>query len=68
MKTAKLSVEGMSCSHCQNAVTKAIKAVKGVTSVEVSLAEKNAVVTFDEAAASVAGIKAAIEEEGYSVV
>lgn len=68
MKTVTLQVEGMSCSHCQNAVQKAIKSLKGVDEVKVSLADKTAVVNFDESVVSVENIKAAIEDEGYSVV
>lgn len=68
MKTVTLQVEGMSCSHCQNAVQKAIKSLKGVDEVKVSLADKTAVVDFDESVVSIENIKAAIEDEGYSVV
>lgn len=68
MKTVTLQVEGMSCSHCQNAVQKAVKSLKGVDEVKVSLADKTAVVNFDESVVSVENIKAAIEDEGYSVV
>lgn len=68
MKTVTLQVEGMSCSHCQNAVQKAIKSLKGVDEVKVSLADKTAVVNFDESVVSIENIKAAIEDEGYSVV
>ncbi len=68
MKTVTLQVEGMSCSHCQNAVQKAVKSLKGVDEVKVSLADKTAVVNFDESVVSIENIKAAIEDEGYSVV
>ena len=35
-------VNGMSCEHCRASVAKAIEAVPGVESVEVSLTEKQA--------------------------
>jgi len=63
MKT--ISIEGMSCGHCVNAVTEALKNVEGVTSVAVSLEAKNAVV---EGAASDAALKEAIEDIGFDVV
>ncbi len=61
----KISIEGMSCGHCVARVEKALKGVKGVTGVEVSLAGKSANVTGegvdDEA------LRAAVEGAGYEV-
>lgn len=47
-KTEKLTlkIEGMSCEHCVKKVFETLKAVKGVKKAEVSLSEKNAVVTY----------------------
>ena len=42
--TKTLKIEGMSCMHCVGAVTKALKAVSGVNSVEVDLESKSATV------------------------
>ena len=63
-----LHVEGMSCSHCVNAVTKAVTALDGVEGVNVDLEKKTVTVDHDNAIASVNSIKEAIEEEGYDVV
>ena len=63
----KLNVNGMSCSHCENAVKKAVGAISGVTDVTVNLDAKTVEVTHDENV-NVGSIKAAIEEEGYGVV
>ncbi len=41
------SIDGMSCNHCKASVEKAVKNIKGVTSVEVSLKYKNATVEGD---------------------
>ncbi|MHB8292752.1 MAG: heavy-metal-associated domain-containing protein, partial [bacterium] len=41
MKNEKINVYGMSCEHCVKTVTKAILALKGVISAEVSLKDKN---------------------------
>ncbi|MDR3265897.1 MAG: copper chaperone CopZ [Synergistaceae bacterium] len=61
------NVEGMSCSHCVKAVTKALEALDGVASAKVELEARTAAVEFDAAKVSDAQIRAAIEEEGYEV-
>ena len=63
-----LNVEGMSCSHCVNAVTKAVTALDGVSGVNVSLEGKTVTVDYDAAKVSLESIREAIEEEGYDVV
>lgn len=63
-----LTVEGMSCGHCKNAVEKAVRGLPGVMSAEVDLGAKKLVVEFDVAKSSLADIKNAIEEAGYEVV
>jgi len=62
----KILVEGMSCGHCVNHVSEALKEI-GATEVEVSL-ERN--LATAEVADSVTdeAIKAAIEDAGYDVV
>lgn len=62
-----LTVEGMSCGHCKNAVEKAVKALPGVSTAEVDLAAKRLTVEFNENVASFDKIKAAIEDAGYTV-
>ena len=68
MKNTTLNVEGMSCSHCVNAVTKAVTALEGVSGVNVDLEGKKVTVDFEEDKVSLDKIKEAIEEEGYDVV
>lgn len=68
MKNVTLNVEGMSCSHCVNAVTKAVTALDGVSGVNIDLAGKTVAVDFDEDQVSLEAIRDAIEEEGYDVV
>ena len=61
----KILIEGMSCEHCVGHVKNALEGIDGVTSVEISLENKYAIVettTTDEV------LKDAIEEEGYDVV
>ena len=59
----RLKVEGMSCNHCVNAVTRALGEVPGVDRVvEVNLESGEAVI---EGSANVAQLVAAVEEEGF---
>jgi copper chaperone len=37
-----ITIEGMSCQHCVNAVTKALETIPGITNVHVSLEKKQA--------------------------
>ena len=61
-----LEIEGMMCAHCQAHVQKALEGVVGVSQVEVSLEEKKATVTADDAVADQALIDA-VKESGYEV-
>ena len=63
----KISIEGMSCQHCVNHVTEALKELEGVDKVEVSLGEKQAIIESTKEIID-ADIKNAIEEVGYEVV
>ncbi len=65
MKNEKIAVHGMTCEHCVKTVTKAVSSLKGVKSVNVSLKDKCADVTFDEGTTSASDIKKAIKEAGY---
>ena len=47
MEKAIIEVEGMSCGHCSNAVKNLIEEVDGVETTEVSLENKEAIVSFD---------------------
>jgi len=60
-------VEGMSCGGCVASVERAVKAVAGVSAVEVRLAEAEATVVFEPQQATVAAICAAIEAAGFDV-
>ena len=65
MMNKTVKVEGMMCQHCVAHVKKALEALKGVQTAEVSLEQKQAVLTCTEQVAD-AEIKAAIEEAGYT--
>lgn len=68
MEKITLNVEGMSCSHCENAVKTAVGELDGVTSVDVDLAEKTVVVEYDPGKVAPDKFKLAIEEEDFKVV
>ncbi len=68
MEKITLNVEGMSCSHCENAVKNAVGELDGVSNVAVNLAEKTVTIDFDAAKVSPAEFKPVIEEEGFDVV
>ncbi len=60
----ELEIDGMTCGHCVAGVKRALEAVPGVVSAEVSLAEGRAHVKGD---APRGALQAAVEDEGYSV-
>ena len=65
METVELKVEGMDCQGCVKSVTRMLSGVPGVASVDVSLAQARAKVTYDPAKADVAQMKRAVERAGY---
>jgi len=62
-----LNVQGMSCSHCENSVKKAVGELKGIKDVVVDLLGKTVAVDFDDALVAPKDIKEAIEDQGYDV-
>lgn len=67
MTEITLNVNGMSCSHCENAVKKAVGALDGVSSVAVDLKGKKVTVTYEPEKTNVEQMKEAIEDQGYDV-
>ncbi|MDR9095498.1 mercury resistance system periplasmic binding protein MerP [Burkholderia multivorans] len=64
-QTVTLSVPGMTCAACPITVKKALSKVEGVSQVEVTFEKREAVVTFDDAKASVQKLTKATEDAGY---
>ncbi len=62
-----LNVEGMSCSHCENSVKKAVGELEGVESVAVDIKGNKVTIEFYPERISVDTIKDAIEDQGYDV-
>ena len=67
MRTEKIAVKGMTCNHCVGRVTDALKQLPGVESVNVSLEENSATVSFDESRLGKEAIAQAVVEAGYEV-
>lgn len=68
MEKSVLHVEGMMCSHCENAVKSAVGALDGVSTVAVDLKGKSVTVEYDNAKVTPEDIGQAIEDQGYDVV
>ena len=61
------TVTGMTCAHCQRAVTEEISDVDGVESVTVDLASGTVTVTASQPVDR-ADIAAAVDEAGYALI
>jgi len=61
-----LSIEGMTCGHCVQHVTKALTGVPGVTKAQVDLDSRSAVV--EGSGVEDAALKDAVKDAGYDVV
>lgn len=68
MENIILNVDGMSCSHCENAIKKAVGALDGVNSVTVNLKKKTVTVEYESQKVTVDSIKNEITEQGYDVI
>jgi copper chaperone len=62
---ATIKIEGMACEHCEATVARAISAIDGVSDVKVTLADEQAIVTYDPERTNIDAIKAAVKEAGY---
>ncbi|MBB3082223.1 heavy-metal-associated domain-containing protein [Geodermatophilus sabuli] len=65
--TTTVQVSGMTCAHCERAVTEEISRVAGVRSVAVDLARGTVTVDVDSAVDR-ADIAAAVDEAGYALL
>lgn len=61
-----LPIKGMHCGSCAKMAERALRAVPGVTSVEVQLLKEQAIVSFEPERANVLALRQAIESQGYS--
>lgn len=67
MQTELLKVTGMTCGGCTSNVAHALKAIPGVGDVNVSLADGEATVQYDQRLTSPDQLKSAVKGAGYGV-
>lgn len=60
-----LIIDGMTCSHCEASVTKALKEVSGVENVDVDLSTKEVKVSHNNVEKE--KLKKAVEDIGFDV-
>lgn len=65
MEKKTFTVNGMKCVHCKANVERAIRALSGVASAEVSLEDKSVVVEYDASAVNPEAIKNAVDASGH---
>lgn len=63
MQRVTLDIKGMSCSHCLNAVNRALAALPGVEIDSVAIGRAD--VSLDEAITSPAQLESAVANAGY---
>ncbi|MCZ7414389.1 MULTISPECIES: heavy-metal-associated domain-containing protein [unclassified Streptomyces] len=65
--TITYQVSGMSCGHCEKAITEEVSALEGVTEVK-AVAATGLVSVTGAAAPDEAAVRAAVDEAGYELV
>ena len=65
MQTVTLSVPGMTCSACPITIKLALNKVDGVSQVDVSYPDREAMITFDDTRTSVEALTQATGDVGY---
>jgi len=67
--TQTYTVSGMTCEHCVAAVTEEVRALEGVTGVQVDLAAEGSsrVQVTSETALDLEAVRAAVDEAGYEL-
>lgn len=65
MATLKLRVTGMTCTHCQTKVAKALQGTEGVYSAIVDLQAGEAEIDFEDDAVTTQQLVAAVAKAGY---
>jgi len=68
MQKIILTVNGMSCGHCVNAIEGNVGKLNGVSQVKVHLNEGKVELEFNPEVVSLETIKETIDDQGYDVV
>jgi len=64
-RTVTLAIPSMHCAVCPVTVKEALSKVTGVSKIDVSLAKKDAIVTFDDTKTTAAALAKATRDAGY---
>ena len=64
-RTVTLAIPSMHCAMCPVTVKEALAKVPGVSKIHVSLAKKDAIVTFDDTKTTAAALAKATRDAGY---
>ena len=65
--TYEINISGMTCTGCEEHVKLEIGKLPGISGLEVSYEEGNAIVTFDESKTGIEEVKLAVGETSYKV-
>lgn len=65
METVVIGVHGMTCTGCANSVSRVLRELDGVRSVEVSLEPAQATVGYDPVRVGIERLRSAIESAGF---
>lgn len=65
MTQSTILIDGMSCSNCVNSITRALNDLQGIDQVHVDLANKQAVVSFNQNLINIETIIQHIEALGF---
>jgi copper chaperone CopZ len=64
-KTVTVTIEGMTCTGCENTIQDAVTKIAGISTIKASHLDSTAVVSFDSTKTNVAAIGEAVTEAGY---
>ncbi|PZX61013.1 copper chaperone CopZ [Algoriphagus ratkowskyi] len=67
IRTAEFTINGMTCSGCEEHVNHEVNMLKGIVNTSVSYDNGNAIVEFDKTQTDIQEIEKAIAKTGYSV-
>jgi len=67
VKKTTITVEGMSCGHCEARVEKAAKSLAGITSAKADHLQNSLTVEYDPDQVTVDRLVAAVKATGYKV-
>ena len=65
-QTVTLLVPEMSCAACPITVKKALSKVNGVSKIDINIAQREAIVTFDNAKTNTQALTKTTQDAGYS--